>query len=507
MKIKSILFVIFIITSQLLLAQDNYTTNYFLVKGKVTNKLQSSWSLYKTGFLDDEKINIILKNDGTFNQKIPIEGIQDLSFIDAIYIYAQPNDTIEINWDEKNFEKTIEVKSPIPSRNRDFQKNLKLWSDFRQSEKSLFLKLFDSGEKEDSVKYKWINDQFNQQLKIVVSSPGMTTEQFVYQIYFKHINLLLKNKLLKNYILILDNKTLSSNDLQVIKRYLPDSFSYKALNNKVFYLSPVYREFLFEYLRNPDKLLTSGQTTNSVITRNSSGKVIPVPYTLTMFYNGKNDVPTFTPTWDNYYTGLSQIRQIPIRDWFVTKTIFFAFNHYRFDEVESVLIDFMPKCQTKVYKDTLNTYYTYIKRFKNGNPAPNFSLKDHNGKSVSLIDFKGKSIYLNFWGVHCSASKGDIQSFYPSLMEKYKGKDLVFINICIDENEKNWKNALSENNLGGVNLLAENGADSKVCNDYNFFAPPSYILIDKRGKIFEINAPHPYERDIYTTIDKSLLDN
>lgn len=514
-------------------------TNYFLIKGRVINNNEGSWSFFKTGFFDTEKINVAIRNDGTFNKKVPIEGTQDLSFLDGLYIYAQPNDTIEINWDERNLEKSIEVKSPSLMRNRDFQLNLKIWKDFRQTEISLFQRLANEKDKEDIERFKWINDQFNQQLKLVISNSSMTTEKFVYQIYYKHINLLLHNKLLKTQRLVLDNKILSENDLKVINNFIPETFSYNALNNKIFYLSPIYRDFLFEYLRFSERLLTSGPITNSVIMRNSRGEVMSVPYTQTRFYNGKNDIQSFTPAWNDYYTGLIQINLIPIRDWFITKAIFNAFKVYKFDEVESVLIDFSSKCQTNVYRDTLNAFYSYIKRFKQGNTAPNFSLKDQNGKTISLNDFKGKVVYLNFWGVHCSASKTDMQNFYPRLLEKYKGKDVVFVNICVDENEANWEKAISEYKLNydilgkdavyvtidsnekvrtwkmapseyklnWVDLLAEGGSDSQVCRDYNFFATPDYIIIDKQGKILEFNPARPYDEiSIDAIIDKSLLE-
>lgn len=481
--------------------------NYFLLKGKVSNSKDGSCTFFKTGFFDTEKIKIILKNDGTFNQKVPIEGTQDLSFIDGIFIYVQPNDTIEINWDEKNIENTIEVKSPSFLRNKDYQLNLKIWKDFRQAENSLFLRLVNEKDAEELDKFKWINDLFNRQLKLVISNLNMTTDKFVCQIYYKHINLLMRNKLLKTHKLILDDKILNANDLKVLKGFMPETFSYNELNNRIFYLSPIYRDFLFEYLRNSEKLLASGPTTNSVEMRNSRGELMPVPYTLTRFYNGKNDKYAFTPSWDDYYIGLSQINQIPIRDWYITKAIFLAFGYYEFDDAESVLIDFLPKCQTTVYKDTLTAFYSYIKRFKQGNAAPDFKLKDETGRLVSLQDFKGNVVYLNFWGVHCSASKTDMQNFYPRLLEKYKGKNVVFINICIDENEINWKKALSEYKLNCVNLLAEEGSESQVSKDYNFFAPPTYVLIDKQGKIIEYNPPRPFQPQIDAILDKSLIDN
>lgn len=507
MNIKSYLFFPFIIICHLSMAQDYFPTQYIIIKGMVTNKSEGSWSFTKTGYFDSENINVLIQKDGTFNIKVPIEGAQDISFLDGVYLYAQPNDTIEINWDEKNFEKTIEVKSPSPGRNRDFQLNLKLWKEFRQSEISLRKILAEGKDKADTIKFNLINDQFNKQLKLLISNPSMTTDKFVYQIYFKHINLLMSKKLLNKYTLTLDSKVLKPTELQIVKRYLPETFSYNKLNNKIFYLSPVYRDFIFQYLQFPEKLLIPGPITKSDVMRNSSGEIMTIPYTQTRFYNAKNDIQSFTPAWDNYYTGLSQINQISIRDWFITKSIFFGYRHYRFNEVEDVLTDFMQKCQTKVYKDSLNSYHKYMQRFKQGNSSPNFSLKNQNGNTVSLNDFRGSVVYLNFWGVHCSASTFDIQSFYPSFIEKYKGKDVVFINICVDENEVNWKKALSENKLGGINLFAEEGFESKVCRDYYFFATPDYVLIDKQGKFLEFNAPHPNEADLYPTLDKCLLGN
>jgi peroxiredoxin len=506
MKIKILLILSIIFSCQFSMAQNKSATQYILIRGQVTNKSENSWSFTKTGYFDSEIINVLIQKDGTFNIKVPIEGVQDISFLDGIYLYAQPSDTIEINWDGKNFEKTIEVKSPSSSRNRDFQTNLRLWKEFRQSEISLFQLLSDGKEESDLDKFKLINDQFNKQLKLVISNPSMTTEKFVYQIYYKHINLLMGKKLLKKYTLTFDSKVLKPTELQIVKRYLPENFSYNELNNKIFYLSPVYRDFIFQYLQFPERLLKSGPTTNLVVMRNSRGEAMTIPYTQTRFYNAKNDIPSDAPIWDNYYTGLSQINQIPIREWFITKSIFFGFRHYRFNEAESVLIDFMPKCQTEVYRDTLKSYYTFIQRFKQGKSAPNFSLKDQNGKTVTLNDFKGKIVYLNFWGVHCSASTADIQSFYPSALEKYKGRDVVFINICVDENETNWKKALSENKLGGINLFADKGFASKVCKDYYFFATPSYIIIDKHGNFLEYNAPHPFESNFYPILDKSIMN-
>jgi len=509
MRIKSIIFLYFIFIHHLLIAQSETSSQYFIIKGKVSNNSLSSWELTITGFFDPESIAVPIQPDGTFKQIVPIEGMQDLYLFlnnDVINIYAQPNDTIEISWDEKNFDKTFAVRSPQKNRNNDFQLNVKLFKDFRPAEVSLLYKLRNERKEKDIIKFNWINELYNQQLKMVIDNP-CSKEEFVNQIYFKHLEILLMNKLLDNFTLNLDTKILNANNLQLINRYLPESFSYKVLNNVMFYKSPEYREFIYNYMQS-SKLFTVGSIINSVSSYKSNGDPIPIPYTLTRFYNGKNESMTSFSPWKQYYYGLSQIELISIRDWFITKTIFWAFQQFSFEEAESVLNDFLPKCQAKAYKDTLIAYKINIKKFNQGMLAPDFTLKDENGKSVSLSDFKGKVIYIDFWSVSCVPCRVDIKNFIPKLHEEYKNKDIVFINICVDVNEEIWKKTLSETKLDGINLLAKGFVTNQVCKDYNVNAVPHYFLIDKYGKFADSKAPNPdmLINNQNNQIDKLLMD-
>ena len=76
-----------------------------------------------------------------------------------------------------------------------------------------------------------------------------------------------------------------------------------------------------------------------------------------------------------------------------------------------------------------------------------------------------------------------IQNTFPKLHEKYKDKDVVFLNICVDVGEEKWKANVKELNFKGVNLLAEGWTKHPVCQDYNIAGIPYYVLIDKEGKI------------------------
>jgi len=63
--------------------------------------------------------------------------------------------------------------------------------------------------------------------------------------------------------------------------------------------------------------------------------------------------------------------------------------------------------------------------------APNFTLTDLNGEKVSLSDFKGKVIIVDFWATWCGPCKMEIPSFIQ-LQEKYQD-DVVILGISLDQ--------------------------------------------------------------------------
>lgn len=502
MKIKIVLLLLFIAGQQLLLAQSDKPAYSFVIKGKVANNKELSWSFANTGFFDNESTEITIKKDGSFNQIVPIEGIQQLYLYlndDAITIFVQPNDTIEVNWDTKNFKKSFQLKSPNQIRNNELQLNLQLYNEFREEDLSLSAKLQEIRNQPDSIKYRLINDQYNKQLKAVIHP--VRAPKFIYDVYFKNINLLYHSRLLEKYSLEVNPEIVNGKDSVVVRNNILASHDYKILYADIFYQSPEYRDFLFNYIRKG--IFLDSNTVSNLVTITKKGDTIPTPYTQTKFF--KNDAATlFNFVWDDYYNGMANIPLLNIREWYVTKAIINGFENFSFEETESVLNDFLPKCQSEVYKEILIAKYNFVKTFKKGRPAPQFTLKDETGKTVSLSDFKGKYVYLDFWGVGCGPCIYDIKNYSPQLHEKYKDKNIVFINICVDADEINWKKAMTKYNLDGVNLLAEGWGGNPVCKAYDVNAIPHYVLIDKEGNFVAHRAPRPSEQIDYL-FDKLLV--
>ena len=70
-----------------------------------------------------------------------------------------------------------------------------------------------------------------------------------------------------------------------------------------------------------------------------------------------------------------------------------------------------------------------------GMPAPDFTLKALDGRTVWLSDFKGKPLLVNFWATWCRPCRAEIP-FLVELSKKYGSSGLEIVGISMDEGEK-----------------------------------------------------------------------
>jgi len=127
-----------------------------------------------------------------------------------------------------------------------------------------------------------------------------------------------------------------------------------------------------------------------------------------------------------------------------------------------------------------------------GKTAPMFYLQDENGSFHRLIDYRGRYVYISFWATWC---KPCIEQFVDEnrLVETYRGGNIEFITICLDQKPDLWIEIINERQLKGVKLLCKGNWDKRLQTDYNIIQLPHHVLIDRDGLIMENNCKGPIE--------------
>ena len=141
------------------------------------------------------------------------------------------------------------------------------------------------------------------------------------------------------------------------------------------------------------------------------------------------------------------------------------------------------------------------KEMASGNtPAPNFTLEDVNGKMVSLSDFKGKWVILDFWGSWCGwCIKG-----FPELKEAYaKYKDrLEVIGIDCQEGKEAWLKGVQKYELPWVNVY--NPKDSNLTQEWGIQGYPTKAIVGPNGMIRNITTGH--DPNFFVELDKLMAE-
>lgn len=126
-----------------------------------------------------------------------------------------------------------------------------------------------------------------------------------------------------------------------------------------------------------------------------------------------------------------------------------------------------------------------------------FTIKDMDGKDVSLSTYKGKVILLNFWATWCGPCKAEIPGFVE-LQEKYK-KDLVIVGYSVDDTAEKARPFIEEYKMNYPVLLGLGRED--VQDAYGpIWGIPASFLISKDGKVCKrhmgIAPKETFEREI-----------
>ncbi|MFK7833488.1 MAG: TlpA family protein disulfide reductase [Winogradskyella sp.] len=139
--------------------------------------------------------------------------------------------------------------------------------------------------------------------------------------------------------------------------------------------------------------------------------------------------------------------------------------------------------------------------FPKGAPSPVFeNYENYAGGNMSLSDLKGKYVYMDIWATWCGPCIREIPSL-QKIEKQFDGKNIEFVSISIDEGRgykgdaaaayEGWKKMVADKNLGGIQLMADQGFNSDFIQNYKISGIPRFILVDPEGNIVSGDAPRP----------------
>lgn len=137
-----------------------------------------------------------------------------------------------------------------------------------------------------------------------------------------------------------------------------------------------------------------------------------------------------------------------------------------------------------------------------GQTAAEISLPDMTGKAVSLSEFKGKVVLIDFWASWCGPCRRNNPRLVK-LYNKYHEKGLEIYGVSLDEDSGDWKKAVQHDKISWIQVIDDKGWQSPAASLYGVDMIPSSFLLDRGGIIRTINAEGP---DLESSIKHLLKD-
>ncbi len=153
-----------------------------------------------------------------------------------------------------------------------------------------------------------------------------------------------------------------------------------------------------------------------------------------------------------------------------------------------------------VFPETVIRGITYLTAEGETRPVPETDVLRYLSKR-----HPGKVIYIDVYATWCGPCLEEMR-YNPALHEAVKGKDVVFVNLCLQSAVSNWLNLMKQREIGGENYFFTDDATKLFMGAYRLTGYPSYLLMDKQGKLVTTNAPRPSEAKAWKTLVEKLLN-
>lgn len=135
-------------------------------------------------------------------------------------------------------------------------------------------------------------------------------------------------------------------------------------------------------------------------------------------------------------------------------------------------------------------------------PAPNFSLAARGGQKLSLSQYKGQVVMINFWATWCGPCRQEMP-LLDAMYQKYKRMGFTLIGVNVEPDSKAAEDFLKK---VPVSFPVAFDPDSSVSKLYAVQGMPSSIIIDRKGNARVIHRGYrPGDENVYLDHIRKLV--
>lgn len=145
-----------------------------------------------------------------------------------------------------------------------------------------------------------------------------------------------------------------------------------------------------------------------------------------------------------------------------------------------------------------SNFFTSKKVVGIGDKAPNFILENMSGEQVEFNTYRGKGVFLNFWGTWCKPCEKEMP-FMNNVYEEYKNKGVEILAVNVGESKLAVQKFIDRHSLDFPVVIDE---DLEVLEAYGVNPLPTTFLIDKDGTIVDIITGSLTEESIRNYMDR-----
>lgn len=158
----------------------------------------------------------------------------------------------------------------------------------------------------------------------------------------------------------------------------------------------------------------------------------------------------------------------------------------QYAEVAPLYEAFSPTLKNSVPGRKYGEMLQRLKAVAIGAQAPNFTQPTPEGKPVSLADYRGKYVLVDFWASWCKPCRAE-NPLVTKAYQAFKGRNFEVLSVSIDEDRAKWLKAIQEDQLLWTQASDLSGPEGTVATQYNIRAIPQNFLINPTGKIVATN--------------------